>query len=86
MRNKGDQKVKGIRVNITETNSETSLNLITSVQVDKANVPDTSFVDSALKNTEELIGQPIVKVYADGAYQRPENNLIGENIDMVYSS
>jgi len=59
------------RVNITETNSETTLNLITSVEVDKANVPDTSFVKSALESTQELTGQPIEKVYADGAYQQP---------------
>jgi len=70
-RNKGDQKVNGYSVNITETNSETSLNLITSVEVDKANVPDTSFVKSALESTQELTGQPIEKVYADGAYQQP---------------
>ncbi len=84
-RNKGDQKVKGYSVNITETNSQTSLNLITSVQVDKANVADTSFVESAVESTRELTGQPIEKVYADGAYQQPENDLIGENIDMVYT-
>lgn len=82
-RNKGDQNVKGYSVNVTETCSEDSLNLITNVIVDKANTPDTAFVGPAIEATIEVTSQLVEKVYADGAYQSPNNDC--ENIDMVYT-
>jgi hypothetical protein len=84
-RNKGDQKVKGYSVNITETCSEDSLNLITNVLVEKANMPDTAFVEPAIQATMEVTGQVIEKVYADGAFQSPANDECCENIDMVFT-
>ena len=84
-RNKGDQKVKGYSVNITETCSEDSLNLITNVLVEKANTPDTAFVEPAIQATMEVTGQTIEKVYADGAYQSPANDSCCETIDMVFT-
>lgn len=84
-RNKGDQKVKGYSVNITETCSEGSLNLITNVLVEKANTPDTAFVEPAIQATMEVTGQMIEKVYADGAYQSPANDGCCGNIDMVFT-
>ena len=84
-RNKGDQKVKGYSINITETCSEEGLNLITNVLVEKANIPDTVFVEPAIQATMEVTGQLIEKVYADGAYQSPANDECCEDIDMVFT-
>lgn len=72
-------------MNITETCSEDSLNLITNVLVEKANTPDTAFVEPAIQATMEVIGQVIEKVYPDGAYQSPVNDSCCENIDMVFT-
>jgi hypothetical protein len=84
-RNKGEQKVKGYSVNITETCSDDNLNLITNVLVEKANTPDTIFVEPAIQATIEVTGQVIEKIYADGAYQSPANDGCCENIDMVFT-
>ena len=84
-RNKGDQKVKGYSVNITETCSKGNLNLITNVIVEKANTPDTTFVEPAIQATVEVTGQKVEKVFVDGAYQSPANDEYCENIDMVFT-
>lgn len=84
-RNKGDQKVKGYSVNITETCSDEGLNLITNVLVEKANTPDIAFVEPAIQATIEVTGQKIEKIHADGAYQSPANEKCCENIDMVFT-
>ncbi len=84
-RNKGDQNVKGYSVNITETCSKDRLNLITSVIVERANTPDTVFVEPAIAATIEVTGQKVEKVYVDGAYQSPDNDICCENIDMVFT-
>ena len=84
-RNKGDRKVKGYSVNITETCSDEGLNLITNVLVEQANTPDTAFVEPAIQATIEVTGQIIDKTYADGAYQSPANDGCCENIDMVFT-
>jgi len=84
-RNKGDQKVKGYSVNITETCSDEGLNLITNVLVEKANTPDTTFVEPAIQATVEVTGQQVEKVFVDGAYQSPANDEYCENIDMVFT-
>ena len=84
-RNKQGQQVKGYSVNITETCSDNNLNLITSVIVEKANTPDTIFVNPALEATTEITGQEIKTVYVDGAYQSPANDECCENIDIVFT-
>lgn len=84
-RNKRDQQVKGYSMNITETCSDDNLNLITNVIVEKANTPDTVFVEPAIQSTIEVTGQLVEKVYADGAYQSPANDDYCENIDMVFT-
>ena len=84
-RNKRDQQVKGYSVNVTETCSDDNLNLITNVIVDKANVPDTTFVEPAIQATMEVTGQRVESAYLDGAYQSPANDDCCENIDMVYT-
>jgi len=84
-RNKGDQKVKGYSANLTETSSDGLLNLITDVNVQPANTPDVAFVQPAIQATEEVTGQTVDKVYADGAYQSPENDEFCKDIDMVFT-
>lgn len=84
-RNKRNQQVKGYSTNITETCSEDNLNLITNVIVDKANTPDTAFVEPAIQSTTEVTGQKVEKAYADGAYQSPANDEICKDIDMVFT-
>lgn len=83
-RNKGSQKVKGYSVNVTETVSESGyLDLITDVDVRQANTPDTAFVKDAVKATTKVTDQTVSKVYADGAYQSPDNDM--KDVDMVYT-
>jgi hypothetical protein len=84
-RNKRDHQVKGYSVNITETCSDDNLNLITNVSVDKANVPDTTFVQGAVTKTTEITEQKVESVYLDGAYHSPANeDFCKENdIDLV---
>jgi hypothetical protein len=84
-RHKGDQKVKGYSVNVTETISDKNLNLITNVIVDQANVPDTKFVQQAINATNEVTGQIVEKAYLDGAYQSPDNDEFCKDIDMVFT-
>lgn len=84
-RKKGDQQVKGYSANITETSSDGPLNLVTDVDVRPANTPDTEFVRPAIGATREITGQPVEKVYADGAYQSPDNDQFCQDIDMVFT-
>jgi hypothetical protein len=85
-RHKGNQRVKGYSVNITETTSDSkSLNLITSVEVEPANTADKDFVQPAIKATTEITGQKVQTVYLDGAFQSPENDKFCQGIDMVFT-
>jgi hypothetical protein len=84
-RQKADQKVKGYSVNVSETISDGPLNLITNVIVDKANVSDTVFVQPAISATQAITGMQVEKVYADGAYQSPDNDNFCQDIDMVFT-
>lgn len=84
-RNKGGQKVKGYSMNVAETSPDDNLSLITSVLVEKANAPDTVFVEPAIQDTMEITGQLVEKVYLDGAFQSPSNDSFCAGIDMVFS-
>lgn len=84
-RQKSDQKVKGYSMNVTETISDGPLNLITNVMVEKANVADTAFVQPAISSTQAITGTPVERVYSDGAYQSPDNDVPCQGIDMVYT-
>lgn len=84
-RQKGEQKVKGYSVNITETTSDEGLNLITSVIVDPANTSDKDFVQPAIEETAEITGQKVETVYLDGAFQSPGNDEFCKDIDMVFT-
>lgn len=72
-RNKGDQKVQGYSVNLTETVEDGKPSLITSVQVEGATAADCHYVEDAVKKTEKVTGATVENLYADGAYQSPHN-------------
>jgi Transposase domain (DUF772) len=84
-RKKGDQKVRGYSVNVTETISDDPLNLITDIIVEKSITPDTAFVQPAIESTTQVTGQEVNTVYADGAYQSPNNDEYCNDIDMVFT-
>lgn len=72
-RNKGDQKVQGYSVNITETVEDGKPSLITSVQVSGATASDCGYVVEVIEKTKRVTGQKVESLYADGAYKSPEN-------------
>ena len=83
-RNKGNQKVKGYSVNVTETVSDEGyLNLITDVDVKKASTSDNAYVKDAIKATSKVTGELVKKAYLDGGYQSSSSDIKG--IDMVYT-
>jgi len=84
-RQKGNQRVKGYSVNVTETTSEEGLNLITNVIVDQANTADKDFVQPAIAATVEVTGQQVETAYLDGAFQSPGNDEFCKDIDMVFT-
>ena len=72
-RDKNGQKVSGYVTNITETVEEDKPSIITSIQTDPVTFADWHFLEDAVHNTERVTGQPVKNVYADGAYQSPDN-------------
>ena len=73
-RDKNGQKVKGYSINITETcDPEDLLNLITDVQTEKVNTPDTQFMQQAVEETSAITGAYAQSLHADGAYHSPAN-------------
>ena len=72
-RDKHGQKVQGYVTNITETVEEGKPSIITSVQVETAVFADCHFLQGAVENSEKVTGSTIEDLYADGAYQSPEN-------------
>lgn len=72
-RSKGNQQVKGYSVNVTETCSREGLNLITDVQVAKANESDSDFLKEAVQQSVEVTGQRVTQVHTDGGYYSLEN-------------
>ena len=72
-RDKHGQKVQGYVTNITETVEEGKPCIITSVQVETAVFADCHFLQEAVENSERVTGSTIEDLYADGAYQSPEN-------------
>lgn len=73
-RSKAGKKVKGYSTNITETCDESGKpNLITDVQVKPASAADNGYVEDGVRGTEEVTGNKVEKLHADGAYQSPNN-------------
>ncbi len=87
-RSKGDQKVKGYSVNLTETNDEDSpVSLITDVQVKPASAADKDYLQDGVKGSAEVTGNLPDHVNADGAYQSEDNREFAKDnlIDFVTS-
>jgi len=76
-RRKGDDTVQGYSVNLTETCNDEGLNLITNVDVQPASVPDNEFVQPAIEQTEQIVGD-VSQVSMDGAYNDAENTAYAE--------
>lgn len=72
-RDKGGQEVSGYVTNITETIESDKPSIITSVQTEPVTFADCNFLQDAISNTEKVTGHLVENVYADGAYQSPEN-------------
>ena len=77
-RKKGDNKIKGNSINITETcdkstEEEPKVNLITDVDVKPATASDCGFMQDAVENSQNMTMDTIEKLYADGAYNSSEN-------------
>lgn len=78
-RSKNDQKVQGYVTNITETVEEGKPSIITSVQVETAVFADCHFLQKAVENSERVTNSTIEDLYADGAYQSPDNREFAKN-------
>lgn len=84
-RDKHGQKVQGYVTNITETVEQRDEDgkvekpsIITSVQVETATFADCHFVEEAVGNSERVTKSTVEDLYADGAYQSPENRKFAE--------
>lgn len=79
-RTKNGKNTKGYSANTTETIPEKDKDgktvkpsIITDVRVEPANTADTDFLVSGVEASEAVTGQKADEVYADGAYQSPDN-------------
>ena len=78
-RDKHGQKVQGYVTNITETVEKDKPSIITSIQVETAVHADCHFLQEAVENSERVTDSTIEELYADGAYQSPENRDFAKN-------
>jgi hypothetical protein len=71
---KGDQKIKGYSVNITETNDKDGKpSIITDVRVKPASAADNGYLQDATRESEDVSGKQVSHINADGAYQSQSN-------------
>ncbi|WP_249225900.1 transposase [Bacteroides xylanisolvens] len=90
-RKKGDRKIKGYSVNITETcndkdDQDGKPNLIVDVQVKPVSAADNDYVQDAVTHIQNNVtDDKIEKLYADGAYQSPDNRRFADtnHIELV---
>ncbi|MBU2645318.1 transposase [bacterium] len=82
-RKKKDQTVRGYSVNITETCNRLGLNLVTDVQLEKANIADKDFTQPALDDTAKVV-RKVKEAYMDGAYQARDNREYAESKDIKF--
>jgi hypothetical protein len=88
-RKKDENQIKGYSINVTETcDTDAPLNLVTHVQVDVASAADCGFLPSAIEATQEVVGQKIETVNADGAYHSVDNQdyCQEKDIDLIVSA
>jgi len=79
-RTKRDESVQGYSVNVTETCNAEGLNLISDIQVEPATQSDNGFVQSAIENTETVVGK-VNEVSMDGADNDVSNAEYAEEHD-----
>lgn len=77
-RNKNGKETCGYVTNITETVENGKPSIITSVQTETATKADCHMLQEGVANSEEVTGTQVETVYADGAYQSPENRKFAE--------
>ena len=81
---KAGKKVKGFSTNITETcDEENKPNLITDVEVGGATTADNTYVESGVKDTEDVTGNKVDTLYCDGAYQSEDNRKFADKQDIA---
>jgi hypothetical protein len=87
-RNKDGNQVKGYSVNVTENCDKDGLNLISGVEVKKADAADNSFLESSVIRAEEVFGDPVKKIHADGAYHSVSNQefVKGKNAELMLNA
>jgi len=75
-RKKGDKKLSGYSVNLTETVSDSGLDLILDVGLERASFSDTDFLAASVCNVDNLLEEDnkIKEVYTDGAYHSEDND------------
>jgi len=76
-RNKDKQKVQGYSINVTETCNDEGLNLITTTQVKESTTSDTEFMQEAIEESEQVVGN-VEESYQDGAYHSQANDKYAE--------
>lgn len=72
-RNKDGNRVKGYSVNVTESCDKDGLNLISGVDVKKADAADNGFLEKGVARAGEVFSDPVKKIHTDGAYHSPSN-------------
>ena len=77
-RNKNGKETMGFVTNITETVEDGKPSIITSVQTETATKADCHMLQEAVENSERVTGNTIEDLYADGAYQSPDNREYAE--------
>jgi hypothetical protein len=64
---------------VTESCEKEGLNLISSVEVKQADAADNGFLEKGLLQAEEVFGEAVENIHADGAYHSPSNQeLVGQ--------
>jgi hypothetical protein len=76
--NKQFKSVKGYSVNLVESCDNENLNIITAVEVYKANTIDKDMLIDGLEQTEKLTGIKVEKISVDGGYNSSENQEYAE--------
>jgi IS5 family transposase len=83
-RKKDEQKVKGYSTNLTETcqteeEDKNKPNLIVKVQVEPVGTADSAFLRNAIQEAQStVLDDKVETIYADGAYQSPENRAFAQ--------
>lgn len=72
-RNKDGNQVKGYSVNVTESCDKDGLNLISGVEVKKADAADNGFLEKGVIRAGQVFCDSVEKVHTDGAYHSPSN-------------